>query len=1022
MAARPRVFNIPASVPFLRTLIRALMNDRLGLGFKPGADPLALADVTIYLPTRRACRLAQKIFLDVLESDAAILPRIVPVGDVDDDEIAFAEMAAGAAPVEVPEALDGLGRGMPLAQIILKWAQAIAPRDREHGALIAGSPAAALALAKDLARLMDDMVMRQVPWQRLDEVVPDEFDRYWQLTLEFLKFVHQHWPRYLDERNCIEPAERRSRLIAAEAARLQKTNAPVIAAGSTGSMPVTATLLETIAKLPHGAVVLPGLDTDLDAATWDLLAHEREPSHGHPQFAMHALLQKIGVVRDEVVALAEPAPHGRERFASEALRPAAASELWQQRLGEPEFTAYADAALEKIAVVEAANAEEEALSIALVLREAMETPGKTAALVTPDRALARRVLAALKRWNVPVDDSGGDALAETPAGVFARLAAEAAIEELPPVTLLALLKHPLCRFDRRAIATLERAVLRGPRPKKGSAGLAQALQSFRDELAKFRAEQPSALHRSDPRTKVNAADLDAATALAGQIQAALKPLEALPSTPQRFADIAAKHAETIQALGTMTEELAAAFDEIDGAGSLMIKPADYPELFQAAIADRKVRRPEQDVRVRIFGPLEARLQWVDRLVLGGLVEGVWPPQAPADPWLSRPMRHQLGLDLPERRIGLSAHDFAQALGAPEVFLSRAAKLGGTPTVASRFVQRLAAVAGKERWDTALTRGTSYVELARTLDIPERRPRPVARPEPKPPLVARPSALSVTEIELWLRDPYSIYARHVLRLRPLDEIDTPPGARDRGTVVHGAIGDFTARFQDGLPDDIVAELLRLGESSFAKLDEYPDARAFWWPRFKRIARWFADFEAQRRPGIATLKAETAGELEIPLKEGVFALRARADRIERRRDGRYAILDYKTGQTPSAKQVKTGLSPQLTLEGAILRAGGFPDIPAGGSIAEFLYVSLRGINPPGESKPIEWRDSTPDAESDKALSRLAGVVAKFEDPDTPYRSRERPMFMRRNPGDYDHLARVREWSLSGGADDAEEPGNE
>ncbi len=217
---------------------------------------------------------------------------------------------------------------------------------------------------------------------------------------------------------------------------------------------------------------------------------------------MQALLQRIGIARDEVAALASPAAHGRERIASEALRPAAATELWQQRLAEADFAAHADAALNHVAVIEAANAEEEALAIAVALREAVEQPGKTAALVTPDRALARRVLAALARWNVPVDDSGGDALADTPAGVFARLAAEAALGGLPPVTLLALLKHPLCRFDGRAVAALERAVLRGPRPKRGTAGLAHALQTFRGELAKFRRKEASSLHRSDPRVRI----------------------------------------------------------------------------------------------------------------------------------------------------------------------------------------------------------------------------------------------------------------------------------------------------------------------------------------------------------------------------------------------------------------------------------------------------------------------------------------------------------------------------------------
>jgi ATP-dependent helicase/nuclease subunit B len=381
------------------------------------------------------------------------------------------------------------------------------------------------------------------------------------------------------------------------------------------------------------------------------------------------------------------------------------------------------------------------------------------------------------------------------------------------------------------------------------------------------------------------------------------------------------------------------------------------------------------------------------------------------------MRLELGLDLPERRIGLSAHDFAQMLGAREVILTRSAKLAGAPTVASRFVQRLAAVAGP-RWQTALRHGEKYLAWARALDRPGAAPRPVSRPAPKPPTAARPTRLSVTEIEHWLRDPYTIYAKHILRLFPLDPIDMPPGAADRGTVIHGAIGDFTQEYAKGLPDDALGELRALGRKHFAWLEEFPEARAFWWPRFERIARWFADWETKRRAHVEAIQAEIRGEIAIPLGDRSFHLSARADRIERLIGGDYAILDYKTGQVPTGRQVAAGLSPQLTLEGAILRAGQFADVPAGASIAALVYVSLRGGDPGGEEKSLEFKDSTPDAEADRALQKLAEVARRFEDPATPYRSRERPMFRGRAYGDYDHLARVKEWSLSGVAgDDAE-----
>jgi ATP-dependent helicase/nuclease subunit B len=322
------------------------------------------------------------------------------------------------------------------------------------------------------------------------------------------------------------------------------------------------------------------------------------------------------------------------------------------------------------------------------------------------------------------------------------------------------------------------------------------------------------------------------------------------------------------------------------------------------------------------------------------------------------------------------------------------------------------VAGKERWDAALARGEKYLQWARALDRPDATPKAVARPQPRPALSLRPDRLSVTEIELLLRDPYSIYARHVLKLQPLDAVDTPPGARDRGTVIHEAIGTFTERYKDGLPANPLEELLQLGKEGFAALEDFPDARAFWWPRFQRVARWFVDFENERRDNLARLHAETFATLEIPLGDRTFKLNTRADRIEELNDGRYAILDYKTGRAPSAKQVKSGLSPQLTLEGAILRKGGFPGIEEGASIASYLYVELRGAEPAGEQKLIDMDKTTPDIEADTALRKLTEVLLKFEKLETAYLSRERPMFMGRGGGDYDHLARVREWSFSGG----------
>jgi ATP-dependent helicase/nuclease subunit B len=1031
-----RVFNVPSSVPFLRSVVAALID---------GRQPERLTDATLYLPTRRAGRLVREIFLEELRTQAVLLPRIVALGDIDEDELAFAEEEdshGGAATLELPPKLGELERRLTLARLVAAWA-----KKPDVASLVVGGPASTLALAGDLARLMDDMVTRGVGWSALDGLVPEALDEYWQHTLKFLQIARETWPGYLAEIGKMEPAARRDLLIDAEANRLAAHHAgPVIAAGSTGSMPATAKFLHVIAQLPQGAVILPGLDTDLDESSWQSIGGMRNdegrftehPVASHPQFAMHALLERFGIGRGDVEILQSPAIAGRDVLLSEAMRPSNATAQWHDRLARPEIAAHIASGIKNLAVIEAPNPEMEALSIAIAMREAAHLQ-KSAALVTPDRALARRVMAALERWNLDYDDSGGDALIETSAGIFARLVAESAANGLQPPTLLALLKHPLCRLGgalnahSAAIEALELALLRGTRPQGGTKGLALDFARFRGELAKLHKMETSSLHRSEKRARLEDSVLDRVRELIDALQAALAPIESLSSTrPYDFAEIAARHREALIALSADADGIAVAFEGQAGLAlasafddllaeqtqsGLLVALPDYPEVFQTAFADRAVRRPERPgASLHIYGPLESRLIQVDRIIAGGLIEGVWPPTPRTDPWLSRPMRHELGLDLPERRIGLSAHDFAQLLGAGDVILSHSAKAGGAPAVASRFLHRLEAVAGEARWETAKKAGEQYAHFAMALDAPDE-VRPIQQPAPTPPRAARPLGLSVTAIEDWLRDPYTIYARYILKLEALDPVDMPLSAADRGSAIHDALGDFTRNFARDLPADPMGVLREIGQKYFAPLMEQPEARALWWPRYQRIIRWFSEWEAARRGDIATIEAEIRGEIPIHLDDGrTFYLSARADRIERRADGRFVILDYKTGSPPTGKQVRMGLSPQLTLEAAILRQGGFDGIDAGSSVDELAYVRISGNNPPGEHTALKLRlknepPQPPDEAADYARAQLETLIRKFESETEPYRSLNLPMWTNRY-GSYDDLARIKEWSAAGG----------
>jgi len=1057
-----RVFNVPSSAPFLHTVISALVEGRLIAGFDARVNPELLADATLYLPTRRAGRMAREVFLDVLQTDAVVLPRIVALGSVDEDELEFSDdgQLGGAEASLLPPKLDDLERRLTLAQLVAQWAAGLKSDDPTSAPLVTGGPASTLALAGDLTRLIDDMVTRKIEWPALDSLVPDDLDKYWQLTLDFLKVARDVWPPVLSAMGKLEPALRRDMLIAAEAKRLRaQPKGPVIAAGSTGSMPATAMFLHAIAQLPQGAVVLPGLDTSLDEAAWnsiggavnagDIVA--TPAAWSHPQFALHGLLTKFGIKRRDVEPLAAPAAHGREVLVSEAMRPATSSEKWHTQLADKVIAQRIASGTEDLSVIEAANPEMEALAIAIAMREAREH-NQTAALVTPDRALARRVMASLARWNLAFDDSGGDSLMDTPAGIFARLAAQTVADELAPPSLLALLKHPLFRLGQaqgafaKAIGDLELALLRGTRPTAGSEGLARDFTRFRIELGKLRRKEASAIHGSEPRAQLDDASLDAVQTLITTLAAAFKPLEDLHTgKPHDLTDYAARHYDVLEALSINDQkilplfqqpdgkELAKSFDDLFGGQALDDKRlpdkpyipsptgltallADYPDVFQTAFGDRIVRRPQSVASLRIYGPLEARLTECDRVILGGLVESVWPPAPRVDPWLSRPMRHQLGLDLPERRIGLSAHDFAQLLGTRNVILSRAAKVGGAPAVASRFLHRLEAVAGKENWARIKDRGDVYVRYASELDRPDI-VAPISRPEPKPDLALRPLKMSVTEIEDWLRDPYTIYAKRILKLTPLDPVDMPLTAADRGSAIHEALGDFTTRFSVTLPDDVAAALREVGGTHFAPLMDRPEARALWWPRFLRIADWFAGWERDRRINVARLEAEIRGEIRIPLDGSrVFTLSARADRIEHRTDRTFALLDYKTGNPPSPKQVYLGLSPQLTLEAAILRSGGFDHIPAGASVSELVYVKLSGNNPAGDERVLELKANRsdqpqfPDDAADEALRELTALIRRYDNENEAYRSVVLTMWANRY-GTYDDLARVKEWSVTG-----------
>ncbi len=991
------VFTIPAGVPFVDTLAAGLLA-------RSGSDPLALSAMRILVPTRRAVRALRDAFLRQAEGRPMLLPRISPLGDIDPDPLEIeAEALPGLAPTaELPPAISGSRRRMLLARLILA---------RGEPAL---GPAQALGLADDLARLIDQVHTERLGFDRLAELVPEALARHWQQTVDFLTIVSEAWPAILAERGVIDPADRRNRILALQADlwRTQPPEIPVIAAGSTGSIPATADLLAVVAGLPAGAVVLPGLDRDLDDESWDAL------EDSHPQAGLKRLLQIMDRDRRAVpdwpgspVGNPRPTLPRRRRLIGELMRPAATTDAWRRLAGTlgPQAT-------EGLRRLDCPTPREEAQAIALILRQAVEDQESTAALVTADRNLARRVVAEMRRWNIAINDSGGSPLADTAAGAFLRLAAELAHRRVGPVALLALLKHPLAAGGmappvfRQRVRLLERTVLRGPAPGPGWLSLRHAIDG---PAARFddAADRPALADLLDRvgamvapfLSNVDNADPQAARSL---LDAHLRFAEALAATDD---------APGASRLWSQDDgEAAARFvnDSLDAVEDLPpIRGGDYAALFGTLMTGQVVRpRFGEHPRLSIWGPLEARLQSADLLILGGLNEGTWPRDTDIDPWMSRPMRRAFGLPDAERRIGLAAHDFAQALAAPAVWLTRSNRVGGSPSVPSRWLLRLDAVL--KGADLTALDSDVRPEWVRLLDAPEQ-VRPINPPQPRPPVAARPRRLSVTAIEHWRQDPYSVYASHILRLKRLEPLAAEPGAPERGQIIHAALADFLR--PPPAPGDALAGLLAFGDAEFARWMDYPAVARFWRPRFDRIARWFVDrLEADRTAGRLPVAVETTGRVTLAGPAGPFELHGRADRIDRTADGGLILIDYKTGSTPGPKDVTEGRAPQLPLEGVLLTDGGMGEA-IDGPLTGMEYWPLSGGDPAGAVRDVAG-NTDPVQLASYARSRLEALIARFDDPTTPYLSYPLGIPTQRagQPGPFDHLARVREWAAAGDAE--------
>jgi ATP-dependent helicase/nuclease subunit B len=960
VADGPNLFALPPGVDFPAELVAGLLQ-RLS-----DQSPEALARVTLILNT---ARMRTRVTECLTASGARLLPRLLLVDEV----------ASALSPLPLPPVTPPLRHQLQLSVLL-------------DGLLQTGStpfPRAALYdLSESLAALLDEMQGEGVSPDRIAGLDVGNHSAHWARTQAFLGIVTQLAGEGMDA-----AARQREAILALGRDWVTRPPAdPVIVAGSTGSRGTTALLMQAVARLPGCAVVLPGFDTDLPDAVWQGM-DDPLTAEDHPQFRFRRLMDLLdcppGVIRPWTTAKA-PAPD-RNRLISLSLRPAPVTDQWlAESSGLPDLVL----ATEGMTLLEAPSERVEALAVALILREAAET-GTRAALVTPDRNLARRVTATLDRWGIRPDDSAGRPLSLSPPGRLLRQVAALAGQRLTIDALLAILKHPL--------------VFTGDLGAQGRGEHLILTREFELHARRHGPVFPTAESLSGwaegsrlPGASEWAATLG--TALCGPV--VTKPLP-LPMAVARHLQAVERLSQGFAPEGTgelwqkeAGRAAKAAMDELvaEAAAGTDVSTLDYANLLRTVLKVEVRETEAAHPLIAIRGTLEARVQGTELVVLGGLNDGIWPAPTKPDPWLNRAMRKAAGLLLPERQIGLSAHDYQQAVAAPRVVLSRALRGAEAEAVPSRWLNRLMNLMaglpdrqGPRALAAMKDRGDRWLALAAAFDAPEKLAQPEKRPSPRPPVEVRPKKLSVTEIKTLIRDPYAIYARHILRLNPLDPLRPEADPRLRGTVLHEILERFVGRKGAGADD-----LLRIADVVLAERVAWPLARAVWRARIGKAAEAFIAFSTST--GGQPVLMEKRGAAALPGLD--FTLTGKPDRIDRLEDGRLLLIDYKTGNPPS-KAEQTHFDKQLLLTAAMAENGAFPELgPL--EVARIVFVGLKA------DLKTEVTDLAP-GEVAEVWADFARLVAAYASPAQGYTAR-RAMKTERDVSDYDHLSRFGEWDMT------------
>ena len=976
------VYNIPAWQPFAGTLAAYFLQ-------KTKQNPKELARYRLLLPTRRTCRVMRETFLALNEGKALLLPQMSALGDVDEEGLSLMLLGQGEDFLDIPPAITPLKRQILLARLIYAMPDYV--QGMEH----------ALGLARALSRFIDQVIVEGLDFSYLHEIVPEEFSEHWQITLEFLCIISEAWPKILEENGVIDAAQHRNLMFQALSRHWEKAppDTPVIAAGSSGSIPAAADVLRTISGLPQGMVILPGLDQDMDEESW------RHISETHPQHSIKILLRRMNIERKDVRNLEavkkEGAGANRHALASAMMLPAQTTSRWQGFSRNNDLQAVTSG----LEYYQCATLGEEAGLIAMIMRETLEEKDRICALVTPDRGLARRVKASCRRWGVEVDDSAGINLAETPQGKLALLCLEATAMRFDPVAFLSLLKSALCRFGysredvQHYTGLIEKKVLRQGRVI-GSHGMLRRIvaenDTFSDAAKEFIVAYYDALE-----PLLNITEAGGFINMSACLEAHIRTLEAL-SYEEKGREVSGLYWS-----GEAGRQCAQFFSQLLEHASLIkdVTFGEYFNIISVLMRDVTVRVAYGlHPRLLILGQLEARLTKADTVILGGLNEGLWPPDAGHDPWMSRPMRKEFGLPAQEQKIGFAAHDFVQGFCSPRVVMTRAQKVDGAPTLSSRWLNRLDTImqAGGLSLES-LSKGP-YLAWVKKLDIEQT--EPCERPQPCPPLSARPKGVSVTKVDTWLRDPYSIYAYYVLGLRKLGPLRQDNEAALKGTLLHSMLDRFTQDYPEDLPKTAQEAFLSIARDVLQEEVHDEEFVQAWWPRLTRIADWVVDNETRWREKAGFVAGEVKGSIDLDIDGEPFNLHGIADRIDRLADGSYALIDYKSGGNFSQNKLKEAELSQLPLEALILQEGGYEALVSGEQVRYLGYWKISGAQDAGQVVSIEGDVSET---VEKAEEGLKALVRAYRDKAMPYYCMPDTSRMLRY-NDYELLSRLKEWSVA------------